>query len=107
MEVLTLQQVAKLLRLHSSTIYRMVKRGEIPAVKVGRVWRFSKEGLETYLNRGVHSGVGFKRPDRPPRKSRDPILQAIGTLAVGTLSKDIYTAAGLSSRIAGTRRTAR
>jgi len=91
MEVLTLHQVASLLQLHSSTIYRMVKRGEIPAVKVGRVWRFSKDALDRWLNHGVRRGAMGRGRERPPGKKGDPVLRAIGTLAVGTLSKDIDT----------------
>jgi excisionase family DNA binding protein len=91
MEVLTLEQVAQLLRLHSSTIYRMAKRGEIPGVKVGRVWRFSKDALDKWLNHGVRRGRGIGGRERPSRKREDPVLRAIGTLAVGTLSKDIDT----------------
>lgn len=90
-EILTLEQVAKLLWLHSSTIYRMVKRGEIPAVKVGRVWRFSKDALDKWLNHGVRGGRRIGGRERPARKREDPVLRSIGTLAVGTLSKDIDT----------------
>lgn len=91
MEVLTLQQVARLLRLHSSTVYRMVKRGEIPAVKVGRVWRFSKDALDTWLSGGIRRGAGVRGRGRPAGKRGDPVLQVLGTLAIGTLSKDIDT----------------
>lgn len=91
-EVLTLDQVAKLLRLHRSTVYRMVKRGEIPAVKIGRVWRFSKGALDTWLTSGVRLDAGVRGRGRPTRKGKDPVLQVIGTLAIGTLSKDIDTA---------------
>ena len=38
--VLTLEEVANYLRVHPSTIYRMLKRQEIPAFKVGSDWRF-------------------------------------------------------------------
>lgn len=92
MEILTLAQVAKLLRLHRSTVYRMVKQGDIPSVKVGRVWRFSKDALETWLKGGTGRGATLRRRGRPAQKQEDPLLQAIGTLAIGTLSKDIDTA---------------
>jgi len=91
-KILTLAQVATLLRLHRSTVYRMVKRGEIPAVKVGRVWRFSQDALDTWLSGGARRNAEPRRHGRPARKQKDPILQAIGILAIGTLSKDIDTA---------------
>lgn len=44
-EFLTLDEVAKLLKLAPATVYRMARRGEIPAIKIGRVWRFSSRKL--------------------------------------------------------------
>ena len=32
-----------------ATVHRMIKRGELPAVKVGRVWRIRQEDLEALL----------------------------------------------------------
>lgn len=40
-EFLTLEEVAKRLKVGKSTVYRMVKEGRLPATKIGRVWRFS------------------------------------------------------------------
>ena len=38
-EMLTVDEVAEVLRVHPATIRRMIKRGEMPAVRVGRLWR--------------------------------------------------------------------
>lgn len=43
------KQVATLLQLNEQTVYRMAMRGELPAVKVGRNWRFRKEDIEQWL----------------------------------------------------------
>ncbi len=40
-EFLTIDEVAKRLKVAKSTIYRMAKEGKIPATKIGKVWRFS------------------------------------------------------------------
>ena len=40
-EFLTIDEVAKRLKIARSTVYRMAKEGKIPATKIGRVWRFS------------------------------------------------------------------
>lgn len=48
-EVLTLSESAKYLRLAPITIYRLARRGELPAVKCGRSWRFHREQLEEWL----------------------------------------------------------
>ena len=39
-KVMTLREVSEYLKVHPSTIYRQLKRGLIPAFKVGSDWRF-------------------------------------------------------------------
>ena len=39
-EVLTVKEMAALLKVHRSTVYRMVRKGELPAFKVGSGLRF-------------------------------------------------------------------
>jgi excisionase family DNA binding protein len=46
--ILTLEDVAGYLRVHPSTIYRMVKMKQLPAFKFGRDWRFNKESIERW-----------------------------------------------------------
>jgi excisionase family DNA binding protein len=43
-EIMTTKEVARYLRLAEATVYKLAQAGEIPAVKVGRAWRF-KRGL--------------------------------------------------------------
>lgn len=40
-EYLTLEEVAKKLKVGKTTVYRMAKSGKLPAVKIGKAWRFS------------------------------------------------------------------
>ena len=44
--VLTLEELASYLRVHPSTVYRMLKKGQIPAFKVGSDWRFNVESID-------------------------------------------------------------
>jgi len=46
--VLTVQEVSSYLRVHPSTIYRMLKRNELPAFRVGSDWRFTVEALDEW-----------------------------------------------------------
>ena len=46
---LTVQEVADLLRVSSMTVYRLIKSGELPAVRVGRSFRVSDHDVDTYL----------------------------------------------------------
>jgi excisionase family DNA binding protein len=50
--VLTIGEVAEILRVHPTTIYRLVKRGELPGFKVGGNWRINSEALDTWLAEG-------------------------------------------------------
>ncbi|MBI2350973.1 MAG: helix-turn-helix domain-containing protein [Deltaproteobacteria bacterium] len=43
-EILTASQVAALLQVHLRTVYNLARRGQIPAIKFGGGWRFSKGG---------------------------------------------------------------
>jgi excisionase family DNA binding protein len=47
--VLTIGEVAQLLRVHPATIYRLLKKKGIPAFRVGFDWRFSREAVEAWM----------------------------------------------------------
>ena len=47
--LLTVNEVADLLRVSRMTVYRMIKTGEMPAVRVGRSYRLREEDVHTYL----------------------------------------------------------
>lgn len=44
-ELLTVEEAAAKLKLATATVYRMVRRGDIPAIKIGKVWRISSKRL--------------------------------------------------------------
>lgn len=46
---LTTQDVQRLIRVDKSTIYRMAESGRIPAIKVGRQWRFPADDINRWL----------------------------------------------------------
>lgn len=48
-KMFTIQELADLLRVNKITIYRMAKKGAIPALKVGRQWRFEKKLIQRWL----------------------------------------------------------
>jgi excisionase family DNA binding protein len=43
------QQAAELMHVHPQTVKRRARRGEIPGLKFGKVWRFRASGLEAYI----------------------------------------------------------
>jgi len=47
--LLTLKEVADLLRLSSQTVYKMLKEGSITGVKVGNQWRFQSDKIQNWI----------------------------------------------------------
>jgi excisionase family DNA binding protein len=47
--VMTLNEVAEFLKVHPSTVYRLLKRHSLPAFKMGSDWRFNQESLEQWI----------------------------------------------------------
>ncbi|MBF6560934.1 MAG: helix-turn-helix domain-containing protein [Candidatus Binataceae bacterium] len=54
--VLTLEEVASYLRVHPSTIYRLLKKKQLPAFKVGSDWRFNLESIDKWRSEAEQSG---------------------------------------------------
>jgi excisionase family DNA binding protein len=46
---LTVQEVATLMRVSSMTVYRLIKAGDLPAVRVGRSFRVRADDVDAYL----------------------------------------------------------
>ena len=45
-KVMTVKELSGYLKVHPSTIYRQLKRGRLPAFKVGSDWRFNVESID-------------------------------------------------------------
>ena len=48
--LLTLREVASMLRLSPKTLYKLLNQGHIPAIKVGSQWRFERDQIKGWLN---------------------------------------------------------
>lgn len=48
-EILTLPEVASLLKVAGKTVYTMAQGGEIPAFKVRGQWRFKRKDIDTWI----------------------------------------------------------
>ncbi len=46
---LTTEEVLEYLQVNLRTVYRLIKAGKIPAVRVGRQWRFRKSDIDDWL----------------------------------------------------------
>jgi PTS system nitrogen regulatory IIA component len=49
-DILTIDEVAKYLRVSERTVYDWAQKGEIPSGKIGTVWRFKKAEIEQWVN---------------------------------------------------------
>jgi excisionase family DNA binding protein len=47
-KVLRVSELCSYLRVHRSTIYRLLKRGQIPGFKIGSDWRFNLEAIDRW-----------------------------------------------------------
>ena len=48
-KLLTLQQIAQRLQISETTLYKLVRNGKIPAIKVGNQWRFKIKDINRWL----------------------------------------------------------
>src|SRR5207344_1603883 len=65
---LTTEEVLEYLQVNLRTVYRLIKAGKIPAVRVGRQWRFRKRDIDSWLD--SQRPRGGTRP--PPATSSRP-----------------------------------
>src|SRR3989337_386255 len=55
---LTTEEVLEYLQVNLRTVYRLIKAGKIPAVRVGRQWRFRKRDIDAWLDSQRSAGGG-------------------------------------------------
>ena len=68
-EILTLEEVAHYLRLKPQTIYKWAQERRIPAVKLGKEWRFRRSILDRWLDDQIlGQDPGFGRPRASERE---------------------------------------
>ena len=48
-EMLTLPEVARLLRVTTKTVYIMAQKSQLPAFKVGGLWRFQRVDIDRWI----------------------------------------------------------
>ncbi len=63
--LLTAAQVARILQISRSMVYYLVRRGDLPSAKIGRLRRIHRDDVQEYLRR--HSG-----PPMPQARTQCP-----------------------------------
>jgi len=70
---LTTEEVLEYLQVNLRTVYRLIKAGKIPAIRVGRQWRFRKRDIDAWLESQRPRGSG-----RPPAAAAAPVKSTTG-----------------------------
>jgi excisionase family DNA binding protein len=65
---LTTEEVLEYLQVNLRTVYRLIKAGKIPAIRVGRQWRFRKRDIDAWLESQRPRG-GRNVPASTPTRS--------------------------------------
>ena len=75
---LTTEEVLEYLQVNLRTVYRLIKAGKIPAVRVGRQWRFRKRDIDAWLEsqrpRGARVPQAAARPSPAASGARPRVL---------------------------------
>src|SRR3954447_12982989 len=74
---LTTEEVLEYLQVNLRTVYRLIKAGKIPAVRVGRQWRFRKRDIDAWLDSQRPRG-GSRAAAAAPAASSSPARPATG-----------------------------
>lgn len=98
--LLTTEEVLERLQLNLRTVYRLIKAGKLPAVRVGRQWRFRSGDVDVWVSRGGELAASLDEPEKAPGEVRilavddEPsVLKAL----VGYLTRAGYRAEPASS----------
>ena len=68
-EILTISELSAHLRVHPTTIYRLLREGRIPGFRVGSAWRFNRASIEKW-ERGEGAQIDLDGKPAPKRKPK-------------------------------------
>jgi excisionase family DNA binding protein len=54
--LLMVREVAELMRVSNMTVYRLIKAGDLPAIRVGKNFRIRRSDVEIYLGDRSYGG---------------------------------------------------
>jgi excisionase family DNA binding protein len=90
MTLLTTKQVQEIFRVDRSTIYRMAEDGRLPAVKVGRQWRFPSERVELLLGQSNPEALSSPDSAEAADLTLNTLLPGETAQAVADLAADLF-----------------
>ncbi|WP_240550138.1 PocR ligand-binding domain-containing protein [Candidatus Roseilinea sp. NK_OTU-006] len=90
--LLTTHQVQDLLKVDRTTIYRMVEAGRLPAIRVGKQWRFEADEVERWLHERA-TLAPLERRLRAPDEPAPDGLRALLPLECAQMIQDAFAEA--------------
>jgi excisionase family DNA binding protein len=57
-DIVTVKEVSELFRVHTSTVYRLLAKKQLPAFRVGSDWRFSLKAIDEWRAQAEGSKTG-------------------------------------------------
>ena len=60
-QIMTTKEISRYLKLHQITICKYAAEGKIPAIRIGRVWRFNKDVIDDWISAGQNEPETHKR----------------------------------------------
>jgi len=102
--VLTAEEAAEYLRMALSTLYRYMRKGQVPCFKVGNQWRFKRSVLDEWMERmstldiGLNLGSGDK--EATVMEKREKKGEISFDLGLGGIFKGIGSLIDLASELA-------
>jgi excisionase family DNA binding protein len=66
-QIMTTKELARYLKLHEITICKYAAEGRIPALRIGRVWRFDREVIDKWIAKGTQQ----ESPEKESRQTRN------------------------------------
>ncbi len=104
-DILTIEEVAKYLRVSERTVYDWAQKGEIPSGKIGTAWRFKKAEIEKWVNERLSSSSKISTSSNPVQiknilspdrivflnhsTKRDALIELSNTLATAPQIKSV------------------
>ena len=70
-DILTIPEVASLLKVAEKTVYGLAQKGDLPAFKVGGQWRFLRTAIDTWIEVKTHAAGVRPENDGAKVKSGD------------------------------------
>ena len=56
-QLMSVQELATFLNVNISTVYQWSQRGQIPAMKIGKMWRYRRSDVEAWLTQHISRPV--------------------------------------------------